>query len=492
MSEKEELNKTESEREEGFKCEFLEPPPSVLQTECPICHQIIQDPHQVTCCGYSYCHSCIEQIRANKRPCAKCNSENFDDFPDKRLKNTLYAFKVHCSHKREGCEWTGELGQLDEHLNTNPLPEKTLEGCQAVQISCSHCGEKKSRRELGNHQDNCSKRPISCEYCKEYTSHQDNVIYNHWPVCGSFPLSCPNKCGSTLQRQNLESHTANECSLATIDCDFQHVGCTVKLPRQDMSKHVKDNLTVHISLLAISHTKQYDQMKKLTQENKSMKNEIENLNNNHKFLEATTNRMKAQCNDLVTQNKTLKTELKSLREENYTLKQELSQISEQVSTKVTDTLARARAPLVPSPVLVMPDFYRFKKNNGEWLSSAVYTHQQGYKLRLGVYANGHGAGEGTHVAVTVYILKGEYDDLLKWPFRGVIWFRLLDRVKGDEHRCGSNTYDDKVSGRLCGRVREGEQLSGLGLNRFIAHTKLEPKYLQNDTLHFQLYKVQLH
>ncbi len=33
--------------------------------------------------------------------------------------------KVYCSHQREGCEWIGELGQLDRHLNTDPEPTRT-------------------------------------------------------------------------------------------------------------------------------------------------------------------------------------------------------------------------------------------------------------------------------------------------------------------------------------------------------------------------------
>ncbi|XP_064384820.1 TNF receptor-associated factor 4-like [Halichondria panicea] len=493
MTEKEE-QKSEllSIKEGGFDCEFLEPPPEILQTECPVCLQIIREPHQVTCCGYSYCQSCIEQIKADNKPCTKCNSEKFDDFPDKRLRNTLYAFKIRCSHKRDGCKWTGELGQLDEHLDPNPTLEKQLNVCQFVEITCSHCGDRKKRQDLANHGNNCSKRPISCEYCNDYTSHQDNVIHNHWPVCGSFPVRCPNECGSTLQRQNLDSHVAKECPLTTINCDFHHMGgCAVKLSRQNMPEHLRENLITHISLLASSHAKQQDEIKQITQEKKNMKSEIENLSENHRIQEAATNRIKAQCNEISAQNKYIKIDLKSLKEENSKLRQELSLLTNQVRTEVTDVLARASFPLIPSAVLVMTDFQHHKKNSDEWLSPPVYTHHQGYKLRLGVYANGHGVGEGSHVAVSVYIIKGEFDNYLKWPFRGVIWFRLLDQVKGEEHRCGSNTYDEKVSGRLCGRAREGEQLSGLGLNKFIAILKLEPKYLKNDTLHFQIHKMQL-
>ena len=475
----------------GFSCVFVDPPPEVLQTECPVCLLVIREPHQVTCCGNSFCHSCVEQVKAASKPCPICNDEKFTDFPDKRLKKTLYSLKVHCTHQKDGCEWMGQLGQLDEHLNTNPEPGKQFDGCQLTQLSCAHCGEKKCRQEMEEHQnEHCTKRPISCEYCTVYKSHHDNVVHNHWPVCRSFPVQCPNDCGSTLQRQNLDRHVTEECPLTTISCDF--VGCPVKLPRKDMSEHLRENLLTHISLLAASHTKQQAQIAQLTKENKTLRSELEYLNESHRYQEATVNRVKAQCSELAALNKFLKLETKSLKEANGRVTQELEALFERVRSEVSDVLTRASCPLVPSAVLKMADFQRHRKDRDEWLSPPVYTHHQGYKMRLGVYANGHGAGEGTHVAVIVYLLKGEFDDLLKWPFRGVISFRLLDQQKGEEHKVGSNTYDDKVNDRLCSRVVEGEQRSGLGLNKFIALSKLEPKFLQNDTLLFQIHKVQLH
>ena len=43
------------EHESGFECQFVEEPPRSLQSECPICLQILRDPYQTTCCGYAFC-----------------------------------------------------------------------------------------------------------------------------------------------------------------------------------------------------------------------------------------------------------------------------------------------------------------------------------------------------------------------------------------------------------------------------------------------------
>ena len=253
----------------GFDCEFVEPPPErYMQSECPICLQIIREPHQVTCCGKKFCKTCIDYIKVIQKPCPTCKEE-FSSFADKGLKQSLYGLKVRCSHQKDGCEWTGELRQLDEHLNTDPQPENLLDGCQFVEINCIYnCRNHQQRRYIQNHQiKDCPKRPFGCEHCHDYKSTYDDVTNNHWSVCGSFPVPCHNQCGSTIQRQNIDSHVADECPLTTINCNFHHVGCAVKLPRQDMPEHQRENLLTHISLLATSHAKQQDKITSLETEN---------------------------------------------------------------------------------------------------------------------------------------------------------------------------------------------------------------------------------
>ena len=95
----------------GYDCEFVERPKE-LETDCPICLQILRDPFQVSCCGHSFCQSCIKCVQADKKSCPTCNEADFSVFPDKRLRRSLYAFQVRCVHQKSGCEWIGELEVL--------------------------------------------------------------------------------------------------------------------------------------------------------------------------------------------------------------------------------------------------------------------------------------------------------------------------------------------------------------------------------------------
>ena len=237
-----------SKNQVGFECEFVEAPAECLQSECPICLHILREPYQVTCCGKSFCRQCIERVKDNNKPCPCCNKDSFNDFPNKGLQQPLYGFKVYCTKKEKGCEWKGELGKLDKHLNMNPQDEKEFEGCELAEIKCSYCSDVIVRSKLFHHKNKlCDKRPFSCEYCNEYESTYDDVIHNHWPICSHHPVQCPNECGAFPQRQNLDSHMQKECPLTMVECEFHYAGCEVKLPRRNMPDHLKDGIVTHLS-----------------------------------------------------------------------------------------------------------------------------------------------------------------------------------------------------------------------------------------------------
>ncbi len=259
----------------GYECEFVKPPPEkYVQLECPVCLFIIRDPHQVDCCGNKFCGACIDQIKSSNKACPLCNEEKFTSFQDKKLQRVLNDEQVQCSKQIRGCMWTGKLGQLEEHLNT-----QSETGCLFVEISCIDCGNLIERQNMQNHRiQDCPYRPYSCEYCHEYESTYNEVTNNHWPACKCFPVPCPNECSSTsLQRQNLEKHIANECPMRPIRCELYNVGCPEKLPQKDMAKHLQNNLSAHVSLLATNYAMQQEKISKLENENRLLKITLESL-----------------------------------------------------------------------------------------------------------------------------------------------------------------------------------------------------------------------
>ena len=183
----------------GYDCDFVNPPPEAFQTACPICLLILKEPCLIGChCGHKFCRECIEAVQRNNKPCPRCNFHNFTFMRDHSFERSLKELEVWCSHKKEGCEWRGKLGELEKHLNQDPSPENKQNGCNFKAVECVHkCGEWFQHRHIAAHQnEQCKKRPYSCDHCQVYTSTFEDVTEIHYPQCGKYPVACPNNCQS--------------------------------------------------------------------------------------------------------------------------------------------------------------------------------------------------------------------------------------------------------------------------------------------------------
>ena len=60
-------------------------------------------------------------------------------------------------------------------------------------------------------------------------------------------------------------------------------------------------------------------------------------------------------------------------------------------------------------------------------SQPFYTSQNGYKMCARLYLNGDGMGRGSHLSLFFVIMRGEYDNLLPWPFKQKVSFILIDQ-----------------------------------------------------------------
>ena len=360
----------ETKKKNGYECEFVEPPPKHLQSECPICLQILREPHLISCCGHSYCEACIERIGKDGKPCPLCNEPGFTTMANKGLKRTLHEFRVYCPHRLSGCEWEGELGRLDEHLNSDPLPKCQLKGCPFAVIECLYCKEGIRRDKIAGHQlERCPQRPYTCEYCAEYKSTFEDVAHSHWPECKCFLLPCPNECtpsGSGLQRQHLAKHMKEECPLTVVQCELHHAGCKVTLPRKDMADHIKNDSIAHIYLLAAENHRlskrlleKEEQMCLLTQQNAKLEDKTTKQSRDlrekvtSQSLELTrTNQELTQTKQELTRTKqdlaqkAATQELTSLSQELTRTKHELKQEVTSQVRKLTQELSRSKQELM--------------------------------------------------------------------------------------------------------------------------------------------------
>ena len=76
---------------------------------------------------------------------------------------------------------------------------------------------------------------------------------------------------------------------------------------------------------------------------------------------------------------------------------------------------------------------RAQKHNAGFYSPPFYTSREGYKLCGKIYLGGDGAGSGTHLSLYLVVLRGDYDELVAWPFRYRVTFSLMDQSPKKEN-----------------------------------------------------------
>ena len=559
----------EKENRGGYDCDLVEPPPEGIQTDCPVCLQILKEPCLISCCGHKFCRECIERVKkeSDDKPCPLCGEQDFTFLRERGLERFLKGSEVWCAHKKEGCEWKGKLGKLQEHLNQDPCtsPGIQLNGCEFVAVECIYkCGEWFQRRHIATHQnEQCKKRPYSCDYCRNYASTFEDVTEIHYPQCDEYPVTCPNDCGThKIERQDLQGHLRDKCPLTLVHCPFHDFDCKIQLPRKDMPEHAKETVT-HLTLLATvtqrlsvenqKLTKENQQLKeredesrksteavqaslqKLMEENQELKERVlEREDESRKSMEAvqaslqklmeeneelkqstaaSLTKLNMKCDSVVAQNESLSlknqklmTELQQsiqkLEKEKKQQYQELSHKQKIAEEKIQAHKEEEQQLRLDLQQLINTSEklleFRVKYTKEKVNSPAFYTHTHGYRMCVCVDPSGYGDGEGTHVSIFTYMMRGPFDKYLKWPFRGSVTIQIVNQVGGHDHVEDTIDYTDETPDGVAGRVIGRERAShARGIFKFIAYTDVgynaarNTQYLKDNHLIVRVVKVVL-
>ena len=349
-------------------------------------------------------------------------------------------YPVECPNKSLGCQWAGERGDLDQHLN-----ESSVEGeCQFTMVACPYtCGKEFKRCEIKDKIIDCPSRPFTCQYC-DYEATYTEVTTEHWLLCEKYPLQCPNECGGDMiERHDLEEHLNEVCPLEMTMCEFSYAGCGDICQRQQMQDHVNNSVKVH--LLLVSRT-----------------------------VEEKNEKIEAQDERIEKLQSTVKKQHKQI----VALMSALSQLAQDVRKPLAPVLT-----FIPPPDMVMVDFEKYKTTGNTWFSPPFYSHIGGYKMCLRVNA----PSKGTRISVYVHMMRREHDDQLKWPFRGEIIIQLLNQERDEGHLERTLSFDDRTEDRSSGRVVGRERGSGWGYQQFTrTDHELFTNFCKNDRIIFRI------
>ena len=358
------------------------------------------------------------------------------------------------------------------------------------------------RKDLENHtKEECPRRQYECPHCQK-TGEYREMITNHLQICPMLEVPCPKRrCTTSILRCDLPKHR-EECLFEKVPCKYSTIGCD-EVERKDLEEHEGDTEQhlqlalniVHQQQATIRDIQQTAEQQQITIEQQQVTiREIQQTasqqQNSIRDIRQTTQQQQNTIWDIQQnarqQQITVRDIQRTTRQQENSIR-DIQQTTKQQQNTTMDMQAQSRK--MPMTFKIT-NFNQHKTANDRVYSPAFYTSPEGYKMCISVYANGDGEGRGTHVSVFAYLMKGENDDFLQWPFIGRVTFKLLNQLEDKNHHSLTATLS---SDKECCRVVNQERASrGWGWSKYISHSDLghntaeNSQYLKDDRLVFKI------
>ena len=442
----------------GYEYDFLDEVPEDYY--CKQCKHVAREPTISSCCTEIFCKMCLEEAIKEENPCPSCESKDIGLLgPHKKFNTRIGSLKICCSLKSHGCKWTGQLQHLDAHLDL------TTGDCVYVDMDCPKgCEQRIQKRNLDTHLANeCPNRDYMCQHCSFRATFCE--VSQHFKVCRYYPLVCPNRCGATFERDDLQDHI-KMCSRENVQCEFSYAGCEAEFIRDKQMEHMEQNTQKHLALMAAA-TLRISQEQQQTFEQMLQKQQ-----------QALDQKFQQQLQEKDEQIKTLEAHLQEQERKIAQLQAANFDISRGVG-------------ILPYAFTVLN--YQQRSESISYVKSPeMYTHPGGYKFMVSIYLCAH---MSPLLGVFVYSLSGDHDDKLDFPTKFEVTIQLLNQHRDQDHHTG--VIHCEVTRE---KIASGDTLlsNTIGADgRFILYTDLKwnsntkTQYLKSDCLKFRVCKIQV-
>ena len=134
-------------------------------------------------------------------------------------------------------------------------------------------------------------------------------------------------------------------------------------------------------------------------------------------------------------------------------------------------------------IFKITDVAQHRKNETPIFTDAVYSYLQERIVGIRIYPQGVGTGRGTHVALFIHMIKGDFDNSLVWPFRGTVTISVLDQSCSGDHCDTSRIIQATPNLTAFQQPREAICRTGYGFERFAPiENFFGPRYVKDDKL----------
>ncbi len=321
----------------------------------------------------------------------------------------------------------------------------------------------------------CSNKANGCDWVREFTD-----LEQHTRDCGYAQVTCPNECTefgadnapphiTLVLKKDLEEHLNNECQRRSIFCP----NCNERGEYQEITT-IHTNSCVEAKLQCPNELcKQTFLRKELAGHKRVCKHQL--IPCKYQELGCTIKDFPKEIQKHEEENKI---HFPLLLRSFIALKKEYSILKEEV--RILKALHKF--------VFKLPNFKQYKDEKRVFKSPPFFTHNQGYKMVIGITPHGYSHANGTHVSVHFYLVQGPYDEQLTWPFSGTLHIELLNQLDDNHH----HRKTVNVHGIIVANSLNEPNMVGWGIPYFIQNEQLgyspnkHCQYLKDDCVVFRV------
>ncbi|CAF1485363.1 unnamed protein product, partial [Didymodactylos carnosus] len=378
---------------------------------------------------------------------------------DRGFKRELDKIQVVCIDRQNNCEWFGILKDYQEHydkchsdhlcmychetfLSKSDLDKHINDTCPKAVVSCSltqyGCPEHIERLDYGNHLTSAEHQSSVLECLKHFQQHfhlrnnQKNM-----------------KQQTKMEYESREEPASNHAIIPLSDCYSQLQTCSETV------------MILSQGIQTLSHDATRLSTEALTQQS-LMQLALSEVNQ----LKISIAEKESNSNAIASNQEALLQELSSLKEKvaNIEFVSTDGTLTWKI-TNVSDKMTNAQSER-PSSIYSPP----------------FYSSPAGYKMKVRLYLYGDGNARRTHISLFFVIVRGEYDQILKWPFNHTVTFCLLDQSGQNRHAIDSFRPDTKSNSFL---RPQSEMNIASGIPKFFPLPMIQQdnnNYVRDDTM----------
>ena len=399
-----------------------------------------------------------------KSTCPVCHADKFVSFPQHQADQEIKGLLIYCPNKESGCEWVGELNDIHKHIKDG----------KCCDIKCDKCDQTLPSTAVKSHLD--TECPCYCPFC-DITAEREVISSEHKEKCHKFPLTCPNN----IVVDNLPHEKFDELQ----DEGISKTGGTFSSSNlTELQNNIRKETAQSLHIVN-EHSEKTDKQNDNSQ--------LYNIIIGRSYLTIAVLMIAILIALLLRShysNSELQQQITQLQEVQQYCYRLMSLSDWSTKLRVLGELSNQVAPAV----VKMSNFIKKLENKENWRSSSFFAFKGGYQMHLRVNAAGNGVGEGTHVSVYLFLMKGPHDDELEqsghWPFRGTFTIELLNQLNDSDHHMCMLQFHHHLCKGCTNRVTRFNPDVEMGELQFISHDTLlhhsNNSYHKSDLLIFRI------